>query len=862
VAKTELKEVTLPVAGMTCAACVRRVEKTLRGLPGVEEATVNLSAGKAGVVYDTGACTLPQMREAIQDIGYEVPAARTELLVLGMMPGHCDIVIGDALRAIDGVQSVVVNPATDTVTVEYLEPAVSAAQIKRVIRDLGYEVHDRGEGEDSLDRERKLRQEEIRRQWVNMLIAWPLAALVMIGTFAEYEPLKGVVPAFMSEKWFLFALTTPLVFGPGRQFFVHSWNGLLRGVTDMNLLYATGIGAAYGIAVINTFFPDAGFGGERAMFYEAAALLIAFIVLGRYLEALTRGRASEAIRKLMNLQPKRARIIRDGDEVELPADEVVVGDVVLVRPGESIPVDGTVLGGYSAVDESMVTGESIPVEKQAGDPVIGGTINKTGAFRFEATRVGSGTALAQIIRMVEEAQITKAPIQALADRVAGHFILGVHALALIVFLFWFFVGYTLWFDADTKLVLTPYSLEDLEVFGFALLISVTVLIISCPCAVGLATPAAMMAGTGKAAEYGILFKGADAVEAASRVQVVVLDKTGTLTEGEPSVTDVVPAQGREGGADEVLRLAASAEVNSEHPLGEAIVRGARERGLEPAEPQSFDSLPGQGVAATVEGRAVLLGNRLLMAERGVEIDSLTGQAERLEDEGKTAMFVAVDGQAFGIVAVADTLKETSQVAVSRLKEMGLEVVMITGDNRRTAQAIGDSLGIDRALAEVLPEHKAEEVRKLQSSGMAVAMVGDGVNDAPALAQAEVGMAIGSGTDVAKETGNVVLIRDDVLDVAAAVQTARQTMRLVRQNLWWAFGYNTAAIPLAAGILYPFTSQIVSPELAALLMAMSSFSVTMNTLRMRGYRPPVKRGPPGAAAEPVQQAVEPAMGAGG
>jgi Cu+-exporting ATPase len=887
--KTELKEITLPISGMTCAACVRRVEKTLRGLPGVEEATVNLSAGKAGVVYDDTACTLPQMQSAIEEIGYEVPAAHIDLLVLGMMPGHCDIVIGDALRAMAGVQSVVVNPATDTVSVDFLEPAVSAAQIKRTIRDLGYEVHEKGEGEDALDRERKLRQQEIRRQQVNMLIAWPLAALVMIGTFSEYEPLKGIVPAFMSEKWFLFIPTTVLVLGPGRQFFVHSWNGLIRGVTDMNLLYATGIGAAYGIAVINTFFPDAGFGGERAVFYEAAALLIAFIVLGRYLEALTRGRASEAIRTLMSLQPKRARVQRNGEEIEVPADEVELGDVVLVRPGESVPVDGTVLDGYSAVDEAMVTGESMPVEKSSGDFVTGGTINKTGAFRFEATRVGAGTALSQIIRMVEEAQLSKAPIQALADKVAGHFILGVHALALGVFLFWFFVGFSLWFDPDTRLVLTPYTLEGLEVFGFALLVSVTVLIISCPCAVGLATPAAMMAGTGKAAEYGILFKGADAVEAAARVQVVVLDKTGTLTKGEPSVTDVVEVQeegrrkkeegdiggnkeegrrkkeeGNAGPSHEILRLAASAERDSEHPLGEAIVRGARERGIDLAAPEAFDSLPGLGVVATVEGRGVLLGNRRLMAERGVEIGALLADAERLEDEGKTAMFVAADGIALGIVAVADTLKESSVQAVTELKRMGLEVAMISGDNRRTAEAIAGSVGIDRVLAEVLPQDKAEEIRKLQEAGKVVAMVGDGVNDAPALAQADSGMAIGSGADVAKETGNVVLIRDDILDVVAAIQTGRQTMRLVRQNLWWAMGYNAAAIPLAAGILYPFTHQIVSPELAALLMAMSSFSVTMNTLRMRGYRPPVKRGPPGATPEPAsfQEGLrEPAMESG-
>jgi Cu+-exporting ATPase len=452
--------------------------------------------------------------------------------------------------------------------------------------------------------------------------------------------------------------------------------------------------------------------------------------------------------------------------------------------------------------------------------------------------------------MVEEAQLSKAPIQALADKVAGHFILGVHALALAVFLFWFFIGYGLWFDPETRLVLTPYTLEDLEVFGFALLISVTVLIISCPCAVGLATPAAMMAGTGKAAEFGILFKGADTVEAAAGVQTVIFDKTGTLTRGEPSVTDVI-------GGDDVLRLAASAELNSEHPLGEAIVRGAKDRGIDSPQPDTFDSIPGQGVVAAVGGRQVLLGNRRLMAERGVDIVGLLPGAERLEDEGKTAMFVAADGRSIGIVAVADTLKESSPRAVAELKRMGLEVLMITGDNQRTARAIADSVGIDRVLAEVLPENKAEEVRKLQASGKVVAMVGDGVNDAPALAQADSGMAIGSGTDVAKETGNVVLIRDDILDAVAAIQTGRQTMRLVRQNLWWAMGYNAAMIPIAAGILYPFTQQIVSPELAALLMAMSSFSVTMNTLRMRGYTPPVKRGPPGSAPERSHPLPEPA-----
>jgi Cu+-exporting ATPase len=792
------EELTVPVAGMTCAACVNRVEKVLKRMSGVRDATVSLAAGKAGVVYEEGACSLPDFQQAIEEIGYEVPWSRLELLVLGMMGTHCEEAIKQALDGVSGIVSVEVNLGTDTITVEYSGDLVSAATIKKTIRGLGYDVSERGQGEDAMDREREMRKREIGRQLRNMLIAWPLGAIVMIGTFSEVWIFDGIVPSFMGEKLFLFALTTPLVIGPGRQFFVNSWNGLRRGATDMNLLYATGIGAAYLIAVINTFWPDAGFGGEKATFYEAAALLVGFIVLGRYLEAVTRGRTSEAIRKLMTLQPKRARVIREGEEVEVPADEVEVGDILAVRPGESVPVDGTVLEGYSAVDEAMVTGESMPVEKRAGDPVIGGTLNKTGAFRFQATRVGRDMALSQIIKLVEDAQTTRAPIQALADKVAGHFILGVHALALGVFLFWFFVGFDLWFSASTRLVLTPYTLEEMGVFGLALLISVTVLVISCPCAVGLATPAAMMAGTGKGAEYGILFKGAAAVEATSKLNVVVMDKTGTLTKGEPSVTDVVAVDGPE---DDVLRLAAAAEKNSEHPLGDAIVQGAAAKGLTVADVNEFDSIPGHGVEANLDGTSVLLGNRKLMTDRQVTLEGLLSEAERLESEGKTVMFVAADGQAAGMVAVADTLKETSLRAVHDLKALGLEVAMITGDNRRTAAAIGRELGIDRVLAEVLPEDKAAEVKKLQGEGKIVAMVGDGVNDAPALAQAHVGIAIGSGTDVAKETGHVILIRDDILDVVAAIQVGKSTMRLVKQNLIWAFGYNAAAIPLAAGLLY-------------------------------------------------------------
>ncbi len=710
---------------------------------------------------------------------------------------------------------------------------------------MGYEAVEQDTAVDNLDRERKVREDEIRRQGRNLIIAGTIGVLVMIGTFYDMlGPFQSIVPKFLSYKWVLGLLTTPIVFGPGRQFFVNSWRGLKHGVTDMNLLYATGIGASYGIAVINTLFPNAGFGGEGATFFESAALLTAFIVLGRWLEALTRGRTSEAIRKLMKLQPKVANIIRDGHEITIPADEVETGDLIAVRPGESIPVDGMVQDGYSAVDESMLTGESLPVEKKAGDAVIGGTINKTGAFKFVATKVGKDSALAQIIKLVEDAQASKAPIQKLADWVAGHFILGVHLLAVLVFIFWFFIGYDLFFDAGSRFILSPFALGDIGVFGFSLLLSVTVLVISCPCAVGLATPSAMMAGTGKAAEFGVLFKGAEAIEKASKIQTIVFDKTGTLTKGEPSVTDIVtslennvPNKNQQ---MKILRFTAIAEQNSEHPLGEAIVRGANTNDLELSAPEWFNSIPGHGVEAKIEGVAVLVGNRKLMSERSIDFRTLMSQAEKLETEGKTVMFVALDGQPAGLIAVADTLKETSVEAIRRLRQMKLETVMITGDNRRTAEAIARQVGIDQVLAEVLPQDKAEEVKKLQALGKRVAMVGDGVNDAPALAQAEVGIAIGSGTDVAKETGDVILIKSDLNDVIVALEVARATMNKVKQNLFWAFIYNTLGIPLAAGFLYPALRLVVSPEVASAFMAISSVSVTLNTLLLKGFSPSTQR----------------------
>lgn len=846
-----LSELTLPISGMTCASCVSHVENALKELPGISKIVVNLATNKANLSYDPQRVKLDDMRRAVTDVGYAITTAELTLDVRGMTCASCVGHVEGALKELRGVQEAVVNLGLNTARVVYIPGVVSTSTMKRAVREVGYEAQERSEGADALDRERQAREEEIKLQGRNLLIAGIIGLVVMIGTFYEMlGPLKAFVPEFLSYKWVIGLLTTPIVFGPGRQFFTNSWRGLKHGVTDMNLLYATGIGAAYGIAVINTLFPKAGFGGEGATFFESAALLTGFIILGRWLEALTRGRTSEAIRKLMKLQPKIARVMRSGKEEEIPADEVELEDLILIRPGESIAVDGEVIEGYSAVDESMLTGESLPVEKKAGDVVIGGTINKTGAFKFKATRVGKETALAQIIRLVEDAQASKAPIQKLADWVAGHFILGVHLLAVAVFLFWFFFGYQMFFDPNSSFIMSPYKLGEIGVFGFSLLLSVTVLVISCPCAVGLATPSAMMAGAGKGAEFGVLFKGAEAIENTSKIQTIVFDKTGTLTKGEPSVTDVVTSY--EWKLEEshvsvarlqtetVLRLAAIAEKNSEHPLGEAIVRGAEGRGLQLVEPETFNSIPGHGVEAKAEGFDILLGNRKLMKERGADFSKLISQAETLEADGKTVMFLALNGQAAGLIAVADTLKEHSIEAVQHLHKLGLDVAMITGDNRRTAEAIARKVGIDRVLAEVLPQDKAEEVKKLQAQGKKVAMVGDGVNDAPALAQAEVGMAIGSGTDVAKETGDIILIKDDIRDVVVALEVAKATMRKVKQNLFWAFFYNVLGIPLGAGLFYSLASVIISPELAGLMMAVSSVSVTLNTLLLKGFKPSIGR----------------------
>ena len=610
---------------------------------------------------------------------------------------------------------------------------------------------------------------------------------------------------------------------PGRQFFVGTFKGFKYGVTDMNLLIAAGTGSAYLISVAATFL-DLG-PGYNSLYYDTVAFLIIFIVLGRYLEARARGQTSEAIRKLMGLRAKTSRILVNGIEREVPVEEVVVGDIVVVRPGEKIPVDGIVVEGSSAVDESMITGESIPVEKVPDDTVIGATLNKTGSFNFRATKVGADTALAQIIRLVETAQTTKAPIQRVADIFAGNFIVSVHIIALLAFFFWFFIGFWRYGVGEST------ALAGISPFLFSLLIAITVLVISCPCAVGLATPAAIMVGTGRGAENGVLIKGGEALERAHKLDTIVFDKTGTLTEGTPRLTDLLAAPGHE--ENEVLFIAATAERGSEHPLGEAIVKGAEERGISPGKAGNFHSIPGKGVEAYFEEKRILLGTRKLMEENGISVRELEAKMRAFEENGKTAMLVAFEEETIGLVAVADTLKENSREAVETLTKMGIKVVMITGDNAVTAGAIAREVGIPRVLADVLPEDKANEIKKLQNEGKLVGMVGDGINDAPALIQSDVGIAMGAGTDVAMESAKIVLIRNDPGDVVAALKLSRLTINKIKQNLIWAFGYNTIGIPIAAGVLYPFFHRIlITPELAAAFMALSSVSVTTNSLLMK------------------------------
>ena len=756
-----------------------------------------------------------------------------QISIEGMHCASCATNIENFSKALPGVKSAVVNFALQKGAVSFDESITNIEIITKGITDaLGYKTAPATER--NLEEESNSYQKEIKQQRNYMIFSWLLAIPIMFGTFREFWTLSSFVPELLASSYIIWLLTTPLMLGPGRQFFIGAYRGLKYGFTDMNLLVATGTGAAYLLGVVNTLFPDIGFGGKEVAFFETAALLIAFLVLGRYLEVLTRGKASEAIKKLMGLKVKTARVMRDGVEQEISIDSIILGDLVVVKPGEKFPVDGIIHFGYSAIDESMITGESIPVEKKENDTVIGATINLTGLIKFEATKIGKDTMLSQIIKFIEDAQLAKPQIQKLADKVSGNFILVIHILALLVFLFWFFIGYDLFFVSGAKFLLSSISLSTVPVSVFAILLSITVLIISCPCAVGLATPSAIAAGTAKGAEHGILIKGGDALERASKVDTVVLDKTGTLTKGKPVVTNILNVGWLD--SNQILQIAASAEKGSEHPLGDAIVKAALEKNLVLSSISHFQAIPGHGIEVVLDGKKIYLGNKQLMnAQKIILNNSVEEKMQKLEEEGKTTMILAVNGTIEGLIAVADTLKENSAEAVLVLQKMGLKVLMITGDNWRTAKAIAKQIGIQEVLAEVLPENKALEVKKLQQQGKTVAMVGDGINDAPALTQADVGIAIGSGSDIAKEAGQIVLVKEDLRDIINAFDLSKKTMRKIKENLFWAFVYNALGVPLAAGVLFPWFKFLVSPELAALFMAFSSVSVTFNTLFLKRYK---------------------------
>lgn len=816
-----IQKTTLKLTGMTCASCAQNIEKVLNKIDGVKKATVNFSVEKATIEYDPGKVNPAAFENAITGIGYGVAKQEITLKIGGMHCASCALNIETALKKTNGITSANVSFPLEQAKINYDPGIVSIPEIKKAIENVGYTASEKVDKTEA-DREQRARESEIKRQKINFIIALVLAIPISLGDMGRNLG-WGFVPEILKNDYLLFILATIVMLFPGRQFFEGTYKGLKHGVTDMNLLIATGTGAAYIISVAATFL-DLG-EAYKHTYYDTAALLIMFIVLGRYLEALTKGKTSEAIRKLMGLRAKTARIFVNGEEKEIPVENVMVNDVVIVRPGEKIPVDGRVIEGLTAIDESMLTGESIPVEKTVGSEVIGATMNKTGMIKFKATKVGADTALAQIIKLVEDAQTQKAPIQKLADIVAGHFILAVHVLALLTFFFWFFIGFE-YFNVPAT-----FGMGMTSPFLFSLLISITVLIISCPCAVGLATPTAIMVGTGKGAENGILIKGGEALERAQKLDTIVFDKTGTLTKGEPSLTDVIAIKGAE---VEILKLAAIAEKGSEHPLGEAILKGAKERGIGIPDAESFRAIPGRGIEVKSGGKRVLVGTRKLMTENNMDIAPLNRRMEELETQGKTAMLVSSDNEIVGMIAVADTLKEYSKEAVNELHKMGFTVAMITGDNRRTADAIAKQVGIDIVLSEVLPEEKATQIKKLQAEGKKVAMVGDGINDAPALMQSDVGIAIGSGTDVAIESAQIVLIKSDVRDVAKAIRLSKLTLKKIKQNLFWAFFYNVVGIPIAAGILYPFTNPpfLLNPALAAAAMATSSVSVTMNTLLMK------------------------------
>lgn len=825
------ERVDLPITGMTCAACANRIEKRLNKQAGVEKASVNFATARATVSYDPEKTGVGALVQTVKDVGYDTAGTSTIEFVVDdtARPSGSSVQLEQHLSKVRGVVKSNFNLATRSVAVEYLPDAANIKSIEASIEDFGYrvgEISGTGEAaEESLEKAHAAEYADLKRKfWVAAVLSLPILIIAMSHGTIELFNFPGV-------NWLQLALATPVVFYSGRQFYRGAWAAFRHRAADMNTLIAVGTGTAYIYSLLATIFPfffvDAVGrsmnmpGMENApsvpVYFEAASVIIALIMLGRMLEARAKGQTGEAIKKLVGLQAKTARVIRDGREAEIETEEVVPGDIVLVRPGEKIPVDGILTSGGSAVDESMLTGESLPAEKKPGDQVFGATINKIGAFQFKATKVGKDTALQQIVKLVQDAQGSKPPIAKLADTISGIFTPIVICIAIATFVIWFVA-------AVPEIRLT-----------MALVNFVSVLIIACPCALGLATPTAIMVGTGNGAENGILIKGGDSLETAHKLNTIVLDKTGTITKGEPSLTDVSAASGFD--ENDFLRIVASAEKQSEHPLASAIVRGAADRNLQFEMVESFKALEGRGIEATISGKNLLLGNLRLMNERKILLNGAESSAEKLADEGKTPMFASIDNEFAGVIAVADTIKPESKDAIRALQNLGLEVVMITGDNRRTAEAVASQVGIRRVLAEVLPEGKAAEIKRLQAEGKLIGMVGDGINDAPALAQADVGIAIGTGTDVAIEASDITLIKGDLRGVVTAIALSKATIRSVKQNLFWAFIYNVLGIPIAAGLLYPLTGWLLSPIIASAAMSLSSVSVVANSLRLRSFKSP-------------------------
>ncbi|MFC0808080.1 copper-translocating P-type ATPase [Ensifer sp. P24N7] len=806
------------IEGMTCASCVRRVEEAITAVPGVASANVNLATERATVRFD-GEPDTPAVLRAIEKAGYAPRIATEELQIEGMTCASCVSRVEKALKAVPGVADAAVNLATEKATVRLLSGTVDMSALEAAVRGAGYELRKTKAAEASAGEEDH-RATELRSLryavTISALMTLPLFLVEMGSHFIPgvHELIMGTI-GMRNNLYLQFALATFVLFGPGLRFFRKGVPNLLRWTPDMNSLVVLGTTAAWGYSVVATFSPGVLPSGTANVYYEAAAVIVTLILLGRYLEARAKGRTSQAIKRLVGLQPKTAFVLRGGEFVEAQISEVVAGDVIRIRPGEKIPVDGTVIDGSSYVDESMITGEPLPIRKTADSAVVGGTINKTGSITFKATKVGNDTLLAQIIKLVEAAQGSKLPIQAQVDRVTGWFVPAVILAAVLTFAAW-------------------YAFGPSPALSFALVNAVAVLIIACPCAMGLATPTSIMVGTGRAAELGILFRKGEALQSLRDADVVALDKTGTLTKGRPELTDLVAAEGFE--ADEVLFLVASLETLSEHPIAEAIVSAAKSKGIATAAVAGFEATPGFGVSGSVSGRQVLVGADRALATSGIDVSGFSTEAERLGASGKSPLYAAIDGRLAAIIAVSDPVKETTPQAIKSLHELGLKVAMITGDNRLTAEAIARKLGIDEVVAEVLPEGKVEAIRKLRHDGRSVAFIGDGINDAPALAEADVGIAVGTGTDIAIESADVVLMSGDLNGVAKAIALSKATILNIKQNLFWAFAYNVSLIPVAAGVLYPVNGILLSPIFAAAAMAMSSVFVLGNALRLKSVNP--------------------------